>query len=142
MEPLLDKLGRQKAVQKIFETIRTCDKQSDRLANKRVTRFIVSTICAMVLVFGLFFISIIFSSDDSQPSFISWPIAIVGAVAVWPFIAVDFIFHGDLPDVFIIPVWIVTGLFWAAVVELFIKLKRRKTPNNQIGCKNLIDSQK
>ena|ERR1700690_2530230 len=129
MEPLFDKLARQKFVQKIFETIRTCDKQSDRLANKRITRFIVSAICAMVLAFGLFFISLIFSSDDSQPSFISWPIAIVGAVAAWPFIAVAFISHGDPPDIFIILVWIVTGLFWAAVVELFIKLKRRKRPN-------------
>jgi hypothetical protein len=130
MEPILDKLARQKFVRKIFETIRACDKQSDRLANKRVTRFIVSTICAMVLVFSLFFVSLIFSSDDSQPSFISWPIAIVGAVAAWPFIAVAFISDGNLPDILIISVWITTGLFWAGVVELFIKLKRRKTHNN------------
>jgi hypothetical protein len=130
MEPLLGKLARQKFAQKIFETIRACDKQSDRLANKRVARFIVSTICAMVLVFSLFFLSLMFSQDDSQPSFISWPIDIVGAVAVWPFIAVAFISNGNLLDIFIIPVWIVTGLFWAAVVELFIKLKRRKSPKN------------
>jgi lipopolysaccharide export LptBFGC system permease protein LptF len=129
MEPLLDKLARQKAVRKIFETIHTCDKQSDRLAKIRVMRFIVSTICAMVLVFGLFFVSLMFSQYDSQPSYISWPIAFVGVVAVWPFIAVGFIFHGDLPDAFIIPVWIVTGLFWAAVVELFLKLKRRVRSN-------------
>jgi hypothetical protein len=131
MEPLLDKLARKKAVRRIFETIRICGKQSDKLAKKRVVRFIVSTICAMVLVFGLFFVSIIFS-ETSQSSFISWPIAIVGAVAAWPFIVVAFISPRDLPDIFIIPVWILTGLFWAAVVELFIKLRRRKKPNTAL----------
>jgi hypothetical protein len=133
MEPLLDKLGRQKAVRKIFETIRHCDKQSDRLAKNRAlrftVRFIVFTICAMVLISSLFLVSVSVISEDSQPSFISWPIAIAGAVAAWPLLAVAFVSHGDLPDFFIIPVWIMTGMFWAAVVELFIKLKRRKSPN-------------
>jgi hypothetical protein len=129
MEPLLDKLARQKTVRMIFQTIRTCDKQSDKVAKMPVVRFIGSTICAMVLVFGLFLLALVFP-DSSQPfSFFFCVIAVIWAVIAWPFIAVAFIFHGDLPDISLIPVWILTGMFWAAVIELFIKLKRRKMPN-------------
>jgi len=45
MEPLLDKLGRQKVVRSIFDAIRTCDKQSDKLArNKRARRIIAGVV--------------------------------------------------------------------------------------------------
>ena len=129
MEPLLDKLARQKPVRMIFETIRKWDKQSDKSPNVPVIRFIGFTIFTMALVLGLFIFAL-GDGDDSQPSsFIFSVIGVIWAVIAWPFIAVDFIYHGAIRDYFLVPVWILTGMFWAAVIELFIKLRRRKRSN-------------
>jgi hypothetical protein len=99
MEPLLDKLARQKQVRMFFETIRRWDKQSDKSPNVPAIRFIGFTIFTMALVFGLFFLALGFL-DDTQPHLF---ISVIWDVIAWPFIAAAFIWHGDPPDFFIIP---------------------------------------
>jgi len=129
MEPLLDKLARQKPVRMIFETIGRWDKQSDKSPNVPVIRFIGFTIFTMVLVLALLIFELGDLGDSQPPSFIFSVIGVILAVIAWPFIAVDFICHRAIQEYFLVPVWILTGMFWAAVVELLIKLKRRKRPN-------------
>jgi hypothetical protein len=130
MEPLLDKLARQKPVRMIFETIRRWDKQSDKSPNVPVIRFIGSTICVMALVFILFILMI--GSYDGQPSSSIFDvIEVILAVIAWPFLVASFfIFHGYNLDIFLVPTWILTGMFWAAVIELFIRWRRRKRFNS------------
>jgi len=77
MEPLVDKLARQKPVRMIFETIRRWDKESDKSPNVPVIRFISFTFLTMVLVFVLFILTLENAYDDQSNSFISHSIAVV-----------------------------------------------------------------
>jgi hypothetical protein len=135
MEPLLHKLARQKPVRAIFETIRRWDKESQKSPNVPPFRFIGLTICGMALVLGLFIYGVLLgSSDDSQSdSFISYGPSIIRTVIwtviAWPFFVAAFIFQGDPPISVLFVAWVLTGMFWAAVIELFVKWKGRKKPN-------------
>jgi hypothetical protein len=129
MEPLIDKLARQKPVRMIFETIRRWDKQSEKSPNVPVIRFIGSTICIMALTFGLFILALALPDDPKPYSYISCVMTVGWAVIAWPFVAIGVIFPGDPPDFLIVPIWTLTGLFWATVIELFIKWKKRKRPS-------------
>ena len=99
-----------------------------------VVRFIGSTVCVMALVFVLIVLVVGNQYDRPSSSFIFYVLDIILAVVAWPFVAVSFfIFHGYYSGVFFVSAWIATGIFWAAVIELFIRWrKRRKRPNTAL----------
>src|ERR1700722_6936803 len=98
MEPLLDKLARQKAVRRVFEAIRNFDKQSDKLANTRAVWIIVTTICALFVPFAIFLL-LLFFTDWDNPSFIGNTCFILLLVVEWPLALCSFLWkgHGDPP---------------------------------------------
>jgi hypothetical protein len=125
MEPLFDKLARQKAVRGIIDTIRTCDKQSDRLANTRATRFIVSMICAMFAPVAIFLSMLIFTDWDT-PSFFGNTCFIILLVAEWPLVLCSFVFMpGNPPMIVCIFLYVISGLFWASIADLVFVWRKR-----------------
>lgn len=134
MEPLLDKLARQKVVRKIFEAIRTCDKRSDKLArNKKarriiagVVKFVVSMLVMTIVcewAWGTYVTGKIYCDSDSDFGYLTpgnwvnnWdghPIAVVHQI---PAVRQ----YGD-PDV-IIEGWSVTGLWCIWIIFFGISL--------------------
>jgi hypothetical protein len=96
MEPLLDKLSQQESVRKIFEMIRTCDKQSDKLArNKTARRFFIWSVCSIAIAFLWFFITayVDLSTDDGNTkahqfldaasSFVNFPLSYLPGIESW-----------------------------------------------------------
>jgi hypothetical protein len=95
----------------------------------RVRRFIAVAFCAQLAVFGLYFIPLLFIDVDSQTTLGGiW--FTVSLVALWPLVvSCAFIFHGDPPPIVGILLWIVSGLFWAFLVELLFMTKKRIWPH-------------
>jgi hypothetical protein len=123
MEPLLDKLARQKAVQRIFQTIRTCDKQSD---TRRGRRFVASMICAMFAPFAIF-ISMVMFTDWDTSSFYGDTCFVILLVAEWPIVLSAYFFrHDDPPMIVFLFLYFISGLFWAGIVDLFFVWRKRR----------------
>ena len=97
-----------------------------------IKRFIIATLCATFAAFCL--TVLVFSFPDyREPTpfenictdiwiVFSWPLIAIGSLLVLeypPFI------HQD-PPIFYILSWIATGLFWAFIMEMFFKFKKRR----------------
>ena len=95
----------------------------------RVRRFIAVAFCAQLAVFGIYFIPLLLIDVDSQTTLAGiWFIA--SMVALWPlFVSGVFIFHEDPPPIVGILLWIISGLFWAFLVEVLFIVKARMWPN-------------
>jgi len=127
MEPLLDKLARQKAVRGFFEAIRNCDKQSDKLANTRAVWIIVATVCSLFVPFAIFPLMLVFTDWDT-PSFIGNTSFIVLLVVEWPLVLCSFLWkgHGDPPMFVCVFLYVISGFFWVFLVDrIFVWRKRR-----------------
>lgn len=144
MEPILDKVARQKMVKKFFATIEVCDKSSNALPtvvlrHKRTVRFL----CVVFLVESLVFFVFPFLmfcvwnfGDNDLPPFkpdttfeqicdVTW---ITAALPLSVTILVCDKVKFDLPDnVAVITLLVVSpGIFWALIVELLLILKKRR----------------
>jgi phage shock protein PspC (stress-responsive transcriptional regulator) len=97
-----------------------------------IRRFMVMTVCMTVAAFALFYVEF-FIFPDARPATIfeqlfTW----VWTVFSWPLSVVWLMSPKDPPIIVFIFLWIATGLFWAFVVELFLKLKARRLKRNSI----------
>ncbi len=126
MEPLVDKLARQKVVKQFFAGIRACDKQFDKL--KRLKRFFAVTICATIAIIA--FTLATFHWDN--PSILSTILAMAWKIVAWPIVVASYLLPGrdDVGDGILIIYWVAAGsvaagLFWASLIELFFILKKR-----------------
>jgi hypothetical protein len=150
MEPLLDKLAHQKPVRMIFAAIRGCDGQSDSLAHKlvgqikshpRITRFILVSVGITFVGFLLFtFLAFgVFNFGDSDlPTYhpdttFEKIFDGIWGIILLPLIILGFVygkFGANLnpPGIIVCFFLFTPGLFWATVVELLFKLKKRRIP--------------
>ena len=91
----------------------------------RIKGFVFVAICATLVVAGMFFIEFGVFPDITPPTpfedfgFCLW------AVADWPLSVVWSMSKLDPPLMVIILLTIASGLFWAFIVELFIRVRRR-----------------
>jgi hypothetical protein len=90
-------------------------------------RFVAIAFCATLAAFGLTFL--VFSFPDTRPpthfeNICTW----IWAVFSWPLIVSAFFSHThteEPPLIVYILLWIVSGLFWAFIMELIFKLKAK-----------------
>ena len=114
MEPLLDKLARQKIVRNLFATIRSCDRSSDRWM-----RFIIVAVCVTVAIFVTSFMI------PGVGSVFGWVATITWYVLAWPVVVAGaFLYPYAEPAVWLLVGSILAGLFWAFIVELICKRRR------------------
>jgi hypothetical protein len=91
----------------------------------RVKRFVAVAICATLAIAGMFFVEFFLFPDIPPPTpfedcwFYLW------AAASWPLSIVWSMSKQDPPLMVIILLTIASGLFWAFIVELFIRVRRR-----------------
>jgi hypothetical protein len=104
------------------------------LLSLRVRRFIMVAGCVTLALIGLFVLICSFPDSDLPPyphetlfQKVSTFVCLVGS---WPLVVATLISHshGDQPLLWF-PLWIVSGLFWAFMLELFIIVKSRLWPN-------------
>ena len=115
MEPLSDKLARQKLVRVFFETIRT----------SRTKRFIAVMIGSIVAPFVLTFTAMCFTDWDGS-SLYGDACYIFFVIAEWPVVLGAILFDPRDPPAFVwVLLCIITGLFWAGVVDLFFVWRKR-----------------
>jgi hypothetical protein len=53
-------------------------------------------------------------------------------VVLWPFWVTSLVLKHEPPELYWMPLWLVTGLFWGFVVEFCIMAKRRLWPNKAL----------
>ena len=102
----------------------------------RLRRVIISSLCAMAVVFGLFLWLVLWYDDimpqdkDYPPSFVEQAFSWVCVLAMWPFWITEMILgHDPEHRIYWLFLWIVTGLFWAFIIELFFIVRGRMRPN-------------
>jgi len=106
-----------------------------------VSRIIVFSLCAMVVLFGQFLWLGYWYGDildaKLQPSFLEEAAQKVCLVALWPFAVTTMILGHDPKRIYCLLLWILTGLFWGVIIEqLFImksshKVLSRNLPNRK-----------
>jgi hypothetical protein len=94
--------------------------------------------CVTLALISLFFLVCSFPDSDLPPypneTLFQKTVIFIWMVGSWPFLVFDVISdrvfhtHGDQPSWWF-PLWIVSGLFWAFIVELFIIVKSRLWPS-------------
>ena len=103
----------------------------DRWPPMKTRRFIISSICAMLVVLGLFLWLVLGFPDhmnptDPPPTVGREILRFVCMIACWPFAITSLILHGDPPLlIYWLLLWVATGAFWAFIIELFIILRSR-----------------
>ena len=91
----------------------------------RVKRFVAVAASATLGVGGMFFIVFFAFPDTTPPTPFEDFCTYVWVVASWPLSVIWYLSQKD-PSLFvIILLTIVSGLFWAFIVELFIRVRRR-----------------
>jgi hypothetical protein len=99
------------------------------LLTSRIKSFVAVAICATLAIGGLFFVVFFVFPDTTPPTGFEDFCTYVWAVASWPLSVVWAMSRRDPPFAIIIPLTIVSGLFWAVVVELLLTAKRHIWPN-------------
>ena len=104
----------------------------------KLRRIIISSLCAMAVVFGLFLWLALWYDDimpqdkDYPPSFLETAFSWVCVLANWPSWVAALILGHDPMGLSAILLWIVTGVFWGLVIESFFVWRRRKRPNTAL----------
>jgi len=96
-----------------------------------IRRLIIVAFCVTIAVIGLTIFLIPFSDSDTTFTSVC---TIAVMVVLWP-ICVGELIYGGGPPVSAAIFWIgciATGLFWACIVELVFKVKRRLWPNKPL----------
>jgi hypothetical protein len=94
------------------------------LLTSGIKSFVAAAICATLAIGGLFFVVFFVFPDTTQPTGFQDFCTYVWAVASWPLSVVWATSRRDPPFAIIILLTIVSGLFWAVVVELLLTAKR------------------
>ena len=93
----------------------------------KLRRFIVSSLCAMVVAFGMFLWLGYWYGDlldaNLRPSFFEVAFQRVCLVVCWPFVATSWLLGHDPSRIVSLLLWIATGLFWGFVMETFLIVK-------------------
>jgi hypothetical protein len=98
----------------------------------RLRRAIIFGLCAVpVLMLMTFYL---FVADDIMPQDPPLTFTQAGSVCVcllvlWPFEVTYWLLRHYPAEIYWMPLWLVTGLFWGVVVEFFMMVKRRLWPN-------------
>lgn len=90
----------------------------------RAGRFLIVALCSLVAIGGIFLSMVIFT-DPSLPSFWGWFCYFFLVIAAWPFELCFLIHHGAPPAVLTFLLFVFSGLFWAAIVDLLYELKKK-----------------
>ena len=90
----------------------------------RAGRFLIVAVCSMVAIGGIFLSMVIFT-DPSSPSFYAWFCYFFLMIAAWPFELYLSIHHGAPPHIVTFLLFVFSGLFWAAVVDVLHELKKK-----------------
>ena len=90
----------------------------------RVRRFIAATFCSLLAIFGVYMFMCLFTDLDT-PSVLGSVFFIFLVIAMWPLMVCCFFLHGDPPAVVFLLLLLISGLFWAGVVDLFFVLRKR-----------------
>ena len=90
-----------------------------------IKRFVAVAVCATLVVGGMFFVVFFVFTDTTPTTPFEYFCTIVWAVASWPLSVVWSMSQKDPPMVVIVLLTIASGLFWAFIVELFIRVRRR-----------------
>jgi hypothetical protein len=91
----------------------------------RVRRFIAVTFCSLLAIAGVFMFMCLFTDLDS-PSILGSICFYFLVVAMWPAVLWALILHGDPPVFASLFLFVMSGLFWASVVDLFFVLRKRR----------------
>jgi hypothetical protein len=94
-----------------------------------IKRFIVVAICSTLAIAGMFFVEFFVFSDITPPTPFENCWFYVWAVASWPLSVVWLMLQQDPSLMVIILLTVVSGLFWAFLVELLFAAKERMWQN-------------
>jgi hypothetical protein len=83
-------------------------------------------LCSLVAIGAIFMSMLLFTDVDSpSPSFYGWFCIVFLLIAAWPLALSFLVLHGDPPAIVIFLLFIISGFFWAAVVDLFCELRKK-----------------
>jgi hypothetical protein len=92
----------------------------------KLRRLIVSSCCATIVAFILFFLLAVLDDEFSPnlpPAFFRYPVLLVN----WPFAAVTLLLRSDPPaGLCWWALWGLTGLFWGSVAEFIFTVKKTR----------------
>ncbi len=81
---------------------------------------------SMFIMVGIFLSMLLFTDVDSpSPSFYGWFCYVFLLIAAWPPMLCVFVLHRDPSTVTFLLLFVISGSFWASVVEVFFELKKR-----------------
>lgn len=90
----------------------------------RAGRILIVALCTLVAIGGIFLSMVIFT-DPSSPSIYGSFCFIFLVVVAWPF-ELWFLIHPVKPPAIVtFLLFVISGLFWAAVVDVFHELKKK-----------------
>jgi hypothetical protein len=81
-------------------------------------------LCSLVAIGGIF-LSMVLFTDPSSPSFYGSFCYIFLVIVAWPFELCLLIHHGAPPAGVTFLLFVISGLFWAAVADLLYELKKK-----------------
>lgn len=90
----------------------------------RAGRFLIVALSSLVAIGGIFLSMVIFT-DPLSPSFFGWFCYFFLMIVAWPFELCLLIHHGAPPTIVNFLLFVISGLFWAAVVDVLYELKKR-----------------
>ena len=93
------------------------------MVSLRAGRFLIVASCSLVAIGGIF-LSMVFFTGPSSPSIYGSLCYIFLVVVAWPFELWLLIHPGAPPGIVTFLLFVVSGLFWAAVVDSFYELKK------------------
>lgn len=90
----------------------------------RAGRFLIVALCSLVAIAGVFMSMVLFT-DPSSSSFFGWLCYYFLMVAAWPFELCLLIHDGAPPAIVTFLLFVISCLFWAAVVDVLYELKKK-----------------
>ena len=90
----------------------------------RAARILIVALCSLVAIGGIF-LSMVLFVDPSSPSIYGSFCYIFLVIAAWPFKLWLLIDPAKPPAIVTFLLFLISGLFWAAVVDVFYELKKK-----------------
>lgn len=90
----------------------------------RAGRILIVALGSLVAIGGIF-LSVVLFTDPSSPSIYGSFCYIFLAIAAWPFKLYLLIHPVKPPAIVTFLLFVISGLFWAAVVDVFYELKKK-----------------
>lgn len=90
----------------------------------RAGRILIVALGSLVAIAGVFMYMVLFV-DPSSTSLFSWFCSVFLMIAAWPFELWLLIHPAKPPAVVTFVLFVISGLFWAAVVDVLHELKKK-----------------